>query len=269
MIWKGNAPYVLCLTHDVDRIKKQWYHYCYYGLKHPIVQCRSLFRKIQGNEPYWNFNALVSLEEKYAAKSTFLFLNETRKELSANFLGRYKLKGKKVIAIIKELDKKGFDIGLHGSFYSFNDLALLEKEKNDLEEIVGHQIYSTRQHHLNFDKDNTWRIQQSIGLKYDSTEGYSNQINLSQPFRTPQGIIEIPMTLMDTMCLDDKAFSQCDIIAQNHGVIMINFHQCHFNELEYHQNVEMYKKLLAKANEEHAWITNMKELGEWLDERIP
>lgn len=268
MIWKDGAPYVLCLTHDVDRINKQWYHYCYYGIRHPIVQIKSLFQKISGKEPYWNFDELISLEKQYDVTSTFLFLNETAKRASTNFWGRYRLQEARVTSIIRKLDQKGFDIGLHGSFYSYNDETLLRNEKKQLEEIIGHPVYSIRQHHLHFDENNTWRFQKCIDLKYDSTDGYSDQINERQPFRTKEGMIEIPLSIMDTMHLDDNAFSRCSVIAKNHGVIMVNFHQCHFNEQEYPQNVNMYKRLLVKAAEDKAWITNMKELGDWLNEQL-
>lgn len=268
MKWKDDAPYVLCLTHDVDRVKKQWYHYCYYGIKHPAKQCRSLMGKIAGKEPYWNFDRLVSLEEQYGVTSTFLFLNETARKLSVDFIGRYRLRDRKVTAVIKKLDQKGFDIGLHGSFYSYYDETMMKKEKELLEEITGHPVYSTRQHHLKFDERSTWRIQKKAGLKYDSTDGYADRINERQPFRTKEGMIEIPLTMMDTMHLDESAFARCASIAEDQGVIMVNFHQCHFNELEYPQNVEMYERLLAKAKKDNAWITNMKELGDWLNERL-
>lgn len=268
MKWKNDAPYVLCLSHDVDRIKKQWYHYCFYGLKHPIIQFRSLVSKLKGREPYWNFEELMELEESYGVRSTFFFLNESHKELSANFMGRYSIKSPKVIQIIKELDNREFEIGLHGSFYSYNDEWLLRGEKDELERILGHEVISTRQHHLNFDASKTWQIHKKIGLRYDSTMGYADRVGSEQAVRTECGIIEIPITLMDTVALTESVYEECCNVADDGGIIMINFHQCHFNEIEYPKNVEIYNRFLSTAQENGAWITNVKELGEWIDERI-
>ncbi len=268
MKWKDEAPYVLCLTHDVDRVKKQWYHYCYYGLKHPVKQLKTLRQKLTKKDPYWNFEEIVELEGKYGVKSTFLFLNESHKELSANFLGRYKINDSYVSSMIIWLDQKGFDIGLHGSFFSYHNRTQLMDEKKQLETILGHPVVSTRQHHLNFDDQNTWRVQKEAGLRYDSTIGHASRISKEQPYRTKEGIIEIPLTLMDTMQLNEETFSECMTIAENHGVIMLNFHQCHFNRTEYPQNVKMYERLLSKAKADGAWISNMTELGDWLNERL-
>ena len=268
MEWKDNAPYVLCLSHDVDRIKKQWYHYLYYGIRNPSVQLKSLLAKIAGREPYWNFEELVELEANYGAKSTFFFLNERHRELSANFMGRYKITSKRVCDIIRLLDRKGFEIGLHGSYYSYKDEALLRQEKDTLEGIVGHEIISTRQHHLNFEEGKTWDIHKKLGIKYDSTSGYSKQVGFNQAERTAEGIIEIPITLMDTVDLTEGVYNQCCQVAQNGGIVMLNFHQCHFNALEYPRNVMIYSRLLTKAKNDGAWITNVKEIGEWLDERL-
>ena len=268
MQWKDNAPYALCLTHDVDRVKKQWYHYCVYGLKHPIVQLKTLCEKIKGKEPYWNFETLTALEESYGVKSTFLFLNESHKEMSTNFMGRYDIRSPKVQAVIRELDGKGYEIGLHGSYYSYNNESLLKREKDVLEEILGHKIVSTRQHHLNFDENITWKSHEAVGIKYDSTKGYSDIVGIDQPSRARDKIIEMPITLMDTVNLAEDVFNECCSVADNGGLIMLNFHQCHFNEMEYPDNIRMYRRILDKARNDGAWIANMKEVGEWLDERI-
>ena len=268
MEWKNHAPYVLCLTHDVDRVKKQWYHYIYYGRKHPTIQLRSFIGKLRGKEPYWNFEKLMELEQRYNARSTFFFLNESRRELSADFMGRYQITSDPVVKIIKKLDENGFEIGLHGSFDSYHDFDLIREEKEILETIVGHPAVSTRQHHLNIDQDKTWQYHKAIGLKYDSSIGYSDKVGCDPYRRTPEGMIEIPITLMDTVKLNDTVYEECCRAAENGGVVMLNFHQCHFNELEYPFNVEIYKMLLEKAENDGAWIATVKEVGEWLDERI-
>lgn len=268
MEWKDNAPYVLCLSHDVDRIKKQWYHYCVYGLRHPGVQIRSFFSMLSGREPYWNFEKLIELENRYGVKSTYFFLNESHKELSANFMGRYSIHSKKLVDMIRRLDEEGFEIGLHGSYFSYNNQELLCEEKRILEEILGKKIISTRQHHLNFDENATWTIQKSIGIRFDSTKGYSGQVGTEQAYRSTEGILEIPITLMDTVEMREEVFDECSKVAENGGIVMLNFHQCHFNEIEYPHNVEMYIRILEKAKKDGAWIANVKEIGEWLDERL-
>jgi hypothetical protein len=32
-VWPGGAPYAHCLTHDVDRVQKQLYHYFFYAAR--------------------------------------------------------------------------------------------------------------------------------------------------------------------------------------------------------------------------------------------
>ena len=269
MEWKNDAPYVLCLSHDVDRVKKQWYHYCFYGLKHPVIQIKSLMRKFKGFEPYWNFDRIIDIESDYGVSSTFFFLNESHHELSPNFMGRYNIKDKKVTDIIKYLDSKGYEIGLHGSYYSYNDEKLLAGEKQTLEQIVGHPVISIRQHHLNLDKDKTLQIQKRIGLEYDSTYGLSEKVCHKQPLRTPEGMVEIPITLMDTVELTESVIRECFDIASKGGAIMLNFHQCHFNDIEYPKNTSAYKTLLDKAKKDGAWITDVRTLGEWLNYNMP
>ena len=131
IVWKDNAPYAVCLTHDVDRVKKQWYHYLIYCNKGIGVQVISFFQKLKGDEPYNNFRRIAELEMSYGARSTFLFLNESHKEMATNFMGRYKITDPVVANAIIWLDSNGFEIGLHGSYYSYNNEELLRKEKDD------------------------------------------------------------------------------------------------------------------------------------------
>ena len=129
-------------------------------------------------------------------------------------------------------------------------------------------MISTRQHHLNFDEMKTWEIHKRIGIKFDSTIGYSVKIGKGQPLRTREGVVEIPITLMDTVNMTEDVYSECCKIAESGGIIMLNFHQCHFSEIEYPKNVSTYIRFLEKAKRDGAWITNVREAGEWLDERL-
>lgn len=271
IVWKDHKPYAVCLTHDVDRVKKQWYHYVVYSRKGINIQLKSFYNKRKGKEPYNNFKRIAELEMQYGAKSTFFFLNESHREFSADFMGRYEITDPVIVEAVQWLDAQGFEIGLHGSFYSYKNEELLKREKEILEKIVGHSVVSVRQHFLNFDQM-TWKIQKNIGLCYDSTMGKRKSVCrdfAAFPYYTKEGILEMPITVMDTIPLKSErnlntVLYACDEIAQKGGLIVLNFHQCHFIDDEYPYVVRLYEKLLQKAKEDCAWMTSMKNIGEWV-----
>jgi hypothetical protein len=129
----------VALTHDIDRTVKT-YQYITHFLK--ALKNLDLSRAIyqipsykQREKVYWNFDEIIDIENKYGVKSTFFFLIETIPFEFFNIsnwklsLGRYDIKEPRIVDIIHYLDKNGWEIGLHGSFRSFNDLNLLETEK--------------------------------------------------------------------------------------------------------------------------------------------
>lgn len=273
--WKNDAPYAVCLSHDVDRISKQWYHYlfyCKYGLGRQIS---SLMQKLSGDEPYYNLYKIAEMEMAYNVRSTFLFLNETHKELSVNFIGRYSIFEKKVVDAIEWLDTNGFDIGLHGSYYSYNNISLLAEEKSALEEIVGHNVYSTRQHYLNYD-ENTFRLQKEVGLRFDSTVGNKKTTGENLPifpYYTNEGMIEMPITVMDTVSMrteeeSNRVFEACKNVADRGGLVMLNFHQRQLCNNEYPFITKTYLRIIENAKLDGAWLSNIREIGEYVDGRI-
>lgn len=46
--------------------------------------------------------------------------------------------------MILEIDRQGWEIGLHPSWYSFDDADELKKQKDALEKALGHDIVSVR-----------------------------------------------------------------------------------------------------------------------------
>lgn len=275
IVWKDNAPYAVCLTHDVDRVKKQWYHYLVYCNKGIGVQVKSFFQKVKGDEPYNNFKRIAELEMSYGDRSTFLFLNESHKELTTDFMGRYKITDKVVIDAIKWLDVNEFEIGLHGSYYSYNNEELLRKEKEVLEGIIGHSIVSTRQHFLNHD-ETTCRIHKRIGLMYDSTVGNKKTTGENFPvipYYTEEGMLEMPITVMDTVPLTNEeemrqVLDACNNVASRGGLIMLNFHQRQLRETEYPYVVKTYIHLLETAKRDKAWMATMKEIGDFIQGNV-
>jgi len=50
--------------------------------------------------------------------------------------------------MIREIDRCGWEIELHPSWYSFDDADELKRQKEALEKALGHEIVSIRQHYL-------------------------------------------------------------------------------------------------------------------------
>jgi peptidoglycan/xylan/chitin deacetylase (PgdA/CDA1 family) len=252
----------IALTHDVDRTKKS-YQYVTHFFKNLIklkwsnafYHLRSLFL----SNPYWNFETIIGIENELNVKSTFYFLNESIKfnlfdlhnwQLS---LGRYDIKGKKIVDMIRYLDTNGWEIGVHGSYLSNTDKDMLSKEKKVLEDLVGHDIAGIRQHYLRLDK-RTWQIQQQCGFKYDTSFGHTDNIgykdNRYEPFRPMNDdFVVYPQVIMDKcfMATDNKweKFNEIlKISEEKNSVLVINWHQRVFNENEFPEYMDAYIKII-------------------------
>lgn len=273
--WPNGAPFAVCLTHDVDHIKRHLYQRLWRGANcgfHiALRELRDLAATIGQTNSAWNFERIMSLEEKLGVRSTFLFMDETASGFGPQYWGRYRFSSPSVQSIIKELDSGGWEIGLHGSLYSYNHLELLQREKNDLEQIISKPIVSTRQHYLNFEKGITFAIQEQIGLKVDSTIGYSHKPydgNLGVFPYTPEerNITELPITIMDTIGIEQADVrSQCEknirSIAKQGGLITLDWHQCICNPNLFPERFSFYQDIISFALRNKAWIAPMRDIA--------
>ena len=295
--WPDGKKFALCLTHDVDRVCKTYQYFTHF-IKHlknsdysgAMNQIKSVLEKLRGNEPYWNFEDIINIENKWAAKSTFFFLNEKGKPSLSSlrtwvlFTGRYKINNPEIVKTIKELYKQDCEIGVHGSYESYKDKTRLGNEKKELEEITGEQIQGIRQHHLNLEIPQTWRMQEDVGFKYDTTLGLKDDIGFRggtcfpfHPFDSESEkslkLLEIPLIIMDSALLSkENVWDECraliDIVENLGGVLTILWHQRVFNDNEFPNWSKIYERLIALGEERGAWITTASEIEQWWNSRM-
>jgi hypothetical protein len=276
--WPGGAPFALCLTHDVDRVAKSWFHYLYYAWRDGVAgQLRSLASRWAGRDPFWNLDALMEFEGALGVRSTVLFLHETARGVGPKYWGRYDPGQPKVARMIRALDAGGWEIGLHGSYFSYANAALLASEKARLEDILGKPVVSTRQHYLNLDGERTFEHQAALGLLVDSSVGYADRVwdgaRGWRPYRVAADRLwQLPITVMDTIGVEQAAVREAiqqavEAVAAAGGVVVLDWHQCAFNAREQAPRVTLYEQLIRWARQRGAWVATMGQIARHLQAR--
>jgi len=303
--WPNNAKFAVCLTHDVDRVKKS-HQYITHSLKalvgfrfrdliRQICDFRFYFDDIEKN-PYWNFPRIMELERRHGVKSTFFFLNESGKpELLKPktwklYRGRYSFNDPNMKRIIKKLDSEGWEVALHGSYRSYNDEELLKKEKRELEDVIGTKVLGIRQHYLNLKIPKTWEFQMNAGFKYDASFGLKYTTGFKKARYHPfylfnNSFLEIPLAIMDIGLFlmrisEDDVYPQTrkneddilkdiedlmNIAEERNGLLTILWHQRVFNEKEFPGWVKIYEKIIIESKKRNAWITNCRGVLDWME----
>ena len=282
--WPNDKKFAVCLTHDVDRVKKTYQYFTHFIRTKDYYHLKSFFDN--GNEPYWNFEKIIDIEKKYGVKSTFFFLSESKKfnvfrpnEWKLT-LGRYDINNEKISRTIQKLHADGWEIGLHGSYESYKNKEILMQEKKHLEDILGDDVIGIRQHYLNLVIPDTWKIQEEVGFKYDASFGSTIEIGFKEqqylpfhPFKNQFSVI--PLTIMDSALFQESkdmsdAWIKCkeliDYAEKNGALLTILWHQRVFNEKEFAGWSIIYEKILKYCCEKDAWITNGKNILEWYED---
>jgi hypothetical protein len=198
---------------------------------------------------YWQFEYIQELEDAYEFRSVFFIYAKTkigwRDWLKRQiFDPTYDVKTNRKLQLkLMDLIDRGWEVGLHGSFNSFNSKDILQPEKKSLDLITNTPVSSTRQHWLRLSIENTWHEQYEAGIKFDTTLGFNDVIgfragiaNSYHPYdfigEKEHKIVEIPMVIMDGTLFDYKGEASIseviDILKEVkkfNGCVSINWHQ--------------------------------------------
>jgi len=182
---------IIDLSHDVDYINKtiqlrlkQTAFNGYNTLKSItkpaqfIKNISRMFKFAFSTPSYWCFDYWTKLEKEHNQRSTFyIYVKNGKKDFKSWLIDpSYDVsKNTKLQHKLKDLYNEGFDIGLHGSYYSAKDFDRLEKEKNILESTLGIEVTKTRQHWLNYFENTTPYLHEKL-FQTDSTLAWNDKI---------------------------------------------------------------------------------------------
>jgi peptidoglycan/xylan/chitin deacetylase (PgdA/CDA1 family) len=265
--------FAVCLTHDIDIVAFSRSEVIKQLLsRRPQNALKMLYYNTNPkSNPKCNFQDIMSLEEKYGAKSSFYFLAIEEESLDFNF---------KIEDLEHELGNigdNGCEVGLHGGYEAYDNLNRIKIEKERLERVLRKKVVGYRNHYLRFNIPDTWEILSKAGFKYDTTLAYPGCVGFRngmchpfKPFNLTKSkeidIMEIPLTLMESTLFDYMRLDfqgswkiaklLIDTVEKYNGIITVLWHNTSMKG----DKLKLYEKILKYCYEKNAWITSGEEI---------
>jgi hypothetical protein len=297
--WPGNKDFAVCLTHDVDFVRRYTLLPTALRIGSILLRQRDLrlafniaidylatllrFRK----DPLGASDYIVDLERGYGFKSSFYFMAGGESQ----FDNRYPLTESKVAATIKAISRKGAEVGLHASYNSHDNLDIMVSEKTEMDKLTGTKSYGCRQHYLRWKTPDTWQIQEKAGFLYDSSLSFSGSAGFRcglclpfQPFDIIQNrklnIWELPLIVTDTSLRKTSCQSLPPEVAYKkilehyletarkfNGVFVLLWHSSSFDSPgDWAGWKELYKELMEGISQQNAFVDSCRAIVEWWQE---
>ena len=311
--WPSGKKFAACLTHDVDfvsarsvrqHVRSLFRDARVAGGRAKIDMLRALAQNMfqvarasfwSREDPFHRFERWLEVESNVGAHSTFFFLPEfvgkphyTDGAYRYSDIVRFDGQRCNVAEMIREIDQRGWEVGLHASWYAFDDSDELERQKEQLEETVGHEITSIRQHFLHYDIRTTPRAQATAGFKYDSSLGFNANVGFrfgtAHPWylhdlesESELSLLEIPLIIQDIGLLgptkglrldEEMAFRYvrqlAEVTERVGGVLTLLWHP---NAITSPADWNVYLRALEELTTRGAWLASVDEVGKWWEAR--
>jgi len=127
-------------------------------------------------DPFDTFDWYMSACDEVGKKAIFYFISANT---AGDIDGIYSVNDNRIIELLKNIVSRGHEIGLHGSYNSYNDLKQISMEKCILEAVcrkaeLGIDVKEGRQHYLRWDVAGTPDVLNAAGLEYDSSGSFAD-----------------------------------------------------------------------------------------------
>lgn len=244
-------------------------------MKGALRELQLLLSLVFSKADYWQIPKVMALEDEFGYRSTFNFVVKDQERLQGLNLMRflkgqlynpsYNIEDRLIKEAMESIRAWGGEIGLHGSYNSFDSASLLSKEKRSLETVIKERVLGVRQHFLRFSTIFTWEAQRGAGLRYDTSLAYRDFIGfragICYPFHpfdlkngTKEELLEIPLVVMDGALFDREALEPeeawqrvlplLETLWEHEGAYCIVWHQRVFCSQDFPHWAQLYKKIL-------------------------
>ena len=144
-----DKKFIVCLTHDIDYIKK-WEKGNY---RHELKELLNIGVLNTTTQNYWVFDKICAEEEIRGFRSSFYFLTD-----------EYNINTPHFARLFRELKKGHWEIGLHSKTDNYKGIM---QEKSKLEKASHSKISGMRYHWLKFNNPDDFSVLEEANIKYD------------------------------------------------------------------------------------------------------
>ena len=230
--------------------------------KKAVERAGVLFAEIK--DPFETYNWLDAMHEKYNLHPIYFFLLAEKRKLydkNSNPHNKY------MQQLIRWHTKKYFT-GIHPSWQSGDDTAVLKNEIDLLEKIIDRPVTKSRQHYIRMNLPGTYRLLTENGIEEDYSMGYGSingfRASVASPFYwydlekdAQTGLTIHPFCYMEAYAFFEQHFTSQqageelqqyhDIVKRVGGQLITIFHN-HFvtEQKEWIQWRKMYGDFLKK-----------------------
>jgi hypothetical protein len=122
------------------------------------------------------FDYLLDVSERHGLSSAFYFMAGGDHPL---YDPPYRIHSPWLRSVVRRIYDRGHELGFHPSYLTYNCQERAQRELQRLTEAFGMAGIAAvpiggRQHFLRWENPATWRIWNTLGLRYDSTLGFAN-----------------------------------------------------------------------------------------------
>jgi hypothetical protein len=141
----------------------------------PWIRSKSLHR-LHEMDPFNTYDWIMDQSEQHGLQSVFNFISG---RTNIKMDGDYDIEHPAVRSLMRRINARGHQIGLHPSYetYQNSDLFITEAERLRRvlsEEGIEQQVLGGRMHYLRWEHPTTLYHWQAAGMAYDSTLGYAD-----------------------------------------------------------------------------------------------
>jgi hypothetical protein len=126
-------------------------------------------------DPNYTFDWYLDICERSGHKVAFYFLPSSKEPGN----GSYSLNHKGILRLLKQIHDRGHEIGVHGTYQTYQDADKVGVQKTILEKAlcrtgINQDIKGNRQHYLRWDSAKTPDVLEKAGFAYDATGSFAD-----------------------------------------------------------------------------------------------